>query len=106
MKERSIKKPKITFKRQESEKGLARVCQGTLPWIIRVDGKDCGRVSVRSLFGTAESSYAAPTEKRWFWHARVGDRLRNTASDDPMTADECKAEAKSWIVERFSCEEK
>jgi len=37
--------PKLTFKKEASERGLARVCQGPRGYEIKLDGKRIGSIS-------------------------------------------------------------
>lgn len=94
--------PKITFKREPVDTGLARVTQGTRGWHINVDGKHHGCVSVLSglEFG---SRYANVSDKRWYWYAwdRNGNSFNSCSTKTTMTADECKAQAKDWLKERI-----
>lgn len=35
----------------------------------------------------------------YFWYGRIGDRVRNTASEQPLSLDKAKADAAAWIRE-------
>lgn len=67
---------RVTARRQESEQGLARVCQSPRGFVISLDGKRVGHVGFARPFGSVTDR----SEEHWFWYAHVGDVSRNSAS--------------------------
>ena len=70
---------KVTARNEPSESGLARVCQAPRGFIIKLDGRDVGRV------GSSRNLFAESPEERgrvsWHWYASVVSVRHNSAAE-------------------------
>lgn len=84
---------RMTWRKQPSETGLARVCQGPRGAVLKVDGEDVGRVYARRVGGPGQYS-------GWYWVAR-SDRLAvplmNTSDSLVASLDEAKAACADYV---------
>jgi hypothetical protein len=97
---------RVTFTRDKKQPGLASVFQGTRGWYIKVGKNPIGRVFVQSKSDDPSSRVAGEDEPRWVWRASVG-KVESPISNwnNLKTADECKADAKKWILEQYSIQD-
>lgn len=82
---------RITFRREERETGLARVCQGTRGWDINVNGVRVGGV---------RPSHRHSSES-WFWYVGsnvLGLPYISTCNEPVTTSEEAKLAAKEWVL--------
>jgi len=80
---------RVTVKREENERGLARVCQGPRGFEIRIKGERVGHAMWGRNFGQAYGS------GYWFWYAG-SERYsvpRKNASDEPFETAEAARDA-------------
>lgn len=92
---------RVTARNQPSEGGLARVCQSPRGYIIKLDGKDVGRVgSSRNLFAKTPAERGCLS---WHWYAHVGGESRNSAANDCNypTKEEARDACIEWIKATF-----
>lgn len=94
---------RVTFMRDKKQPGIASVFQGTRGWYIKVGKDPIGRVFVRVNQDDASPKRASDDEPRWIWRASVGG-VESPISvwHNPKTADECKADAKKWILDQYA----
>lgn len=85
---------RVTARREPRESGLAGVVQGPRGYIIKADGKDVGRASMRyEGWGRKELG--------WYFHARLGDVSINTCNDRLFeTAEAARDAAIAWVKEQ------
>lgn len=92
---------RITFKREEHHRGLARVCQGPRGWKIRIDGVDVG--SINRIFRKHKEEPPCSSDPLYVCiGVRSGCPHINTCYDKLFdTLDEAKAFAKAYILEHL-----
>ena len=86
---------RLTWSRQPSETGLARVCQGERGRILKINGSKVG--------------YAGAAYKEWshivagyYWYAgddKLGIERRNTAHEPVSTLEEAQAQCEAHVRE-------
>lgn len=84
---------RVTVRKQESEQGLARVCQSPRGYVVSVDGKRAGSVSwARERWGRSDGGY-------WYWYASIGGASYNSSSDTPRAAtkEEARDACVAWV---------
>lgn len=81
---------RVTAKVEPSERGLARICQGPRGYIVSLDGKVVGHVSV---------SLHCPTrrEEGWYFYASVGQARINSCEKLLPTKEEARAACIAWV---------
>lgn len=85
---------RLTWKRQESEKGLAAVCQGERGYDLRIDGQCVGRVRPVEKWGGGGYWWYAVSEEH-------GIPLKNTALSPMPTIGEAKALCLAYVKEHL-----
>lgn len=85
----STRRPPLRWRKQPSERGLARIGQLPRGVDLRRGGECLACVRPTSQSGEA-----------WFWRARIGDESTNTACRPQPTIEEAQAEAEAWVRER------
>lgn len=97
-----MKLGRLSWRKQPSETGLARVCQAPRGAILRwappgAEGKDIGRVYPRAVdFHKYDG---------WYWYAKSADgRIRrcNTANNPVETLEEAKAACLAYVRAELS----
>lgn len=88
-------KPRLRFKREPDEQGLARVCQGPRGADLWYGGRDVGSVSPKKV------GWGAGDYKGWYWCcpeiADLGIEHRNTSSAPVDTLEEAKAALRAHV---------
>lgn len=84
---------RVTVRKESSERGLARVCQSPRGFVISVDGKRVGMV------GWASDGLGRHGTGYWYWWARIGETLRNTANEKVRiaTKEEARDACVAWV---------
>lgn len=78
-------KPRISWRRQKSETGLARACQGPRGWELWADGKCHIHIA-----------YIRRDSSRLYWYG-----FDKNTSDAPVdTLEEAKTQAKAYFLEK------
>lgn len=90
---------RLTWKKQPSETGSRRVCQGPRGAILSADGEELGRVYP---FSTGLVTY-----KGWYWTA-AGDGVPwcNTSNAPVEDIDEAKAQCETYVRKCLGLPEK
>lgn len=89
-------KPRLRWRREPNETGLRAVGQGERGYDLMYGDECIGRARPLTRgWRTGPSGY--------YWHARAGGLLRNTAGDPGYaTVDEAKAACMAWVKERLA----
>lgn len=85
--------PRLRFRRQKSERGLARHMQGERGYDLMLGDERIGGVYPRYARFERNSGY--------YWYAHVGKESRNTASEPVPTIEQAKADCMAWVRERM-----
>ncbi len=91
----ATKKPRITWRKQKNEGGLASIGQSPRGYELFVNGVQVGSVSAKNIGWKNWSG--------WYWHARsdeLGIEWRNTSSEKPFAdIEDAKVACKAYVVE-------
>jgi hypothetical protein len=90
---------RLTWRREPSMQGLARVTQGPRGAILKVNGEDVGRVY-------ANRDYRTHRHNGWYWTARGnGVALKNTCGTPVASIEEAKAACAAYVRECLKAHE-
>lgn len=90
---------RLTWRRQPSETGLSSIGQGPRGAILKVNGEDVGSVNARRIGLRFEWS-------GWYWSARIGDVVGNSAADGRYYGDldEAKRDCAAWVLRQLEAQ--